>query len=186
MIKLFVKHNININIESGHGLRRAIYRNYIDILEYLLSLPNIKVNKTHFTRKQYNYLDRKNKLDPHIISLFQKYNSNALNNHINLNSKLLLACSTQNNKQIKKLLSQGVDILSLGSSQIVFNHPIYKENDLIIESYARKYFAMKKIRRILFGRRGIIHNIKYKLGRKRVFSEFESLEEEINKKVRFE
>lgn len=186
IIRLFVEHGIDININDGHALRRAIYRNYQNILEYLLKLPNIQVNKTHFTRKQYRYLDRKNKLDPYMVRLFETYNPAVIQNIVNVNTKLLVACSTQKVKQIEMLLASGADIFSLGTIQTVFHHPVYKQNDFILEQYARKYFALKRISRILFGRRGIVHNVQYKLGRKRVYAEFDSLEEHIHKKVRLE
>lgn len=181
VIKLLVEHKIDINTDNGHVLRRAIYRNYTDIIRYLLSLPCIRVNKTHFTKKQYSYLQQNNKLDEYIISLFKKYNPKILHvSSIGSNVHLLLACSQKNNKSINSALHRGADILSLGSVSYVFNHPIYKNNDLILEEYSKKYFAIKRIKRILFGRRGIIHDIRYKLGRRRIFQEFTELERVIN------
>jgi hypothetical protein len=152
-------------------------------------LPNIKINHTHFTKKQYLYLQRTNKLNQNIIKLFQIHNPKLINS---MNDQLLLACSVpsmssmSNNQKIKCWLEHGADILSLGSVSFVFHHPIYSKNEFILETYARKYFALKKIARILFGRRGVVHDIQYKLGRKRVFAEFASLEEDMNKKIRFE
>jgi hypothetical protein len=182
IIRFLVERGVDVNANNGHALRRAIYRNYTDILNYLVQLPHIEINCTHFTQKQYLYLQRKNKLNQYIIKLFQTHNPKLINN---VDDELLLACSTQDNQKMKCWIEYGANILSLGSVLFVFHHPIYSKNEFLLETYARKYFALKKISRILFGRRGIIHNIQYKLGRKRVFAEFESLEEEISKKVRF-
>lgn len=50
----------------------------------------------------------------------------------------------------------------------------------ILEKYAREYFAYKRITRIIFGRRGIVHDIRYRLGRRRIYKEFEYLEYSVN------
>lgn len=183
IIKLLVNYGADININNNHPLRRAIYKDP-EILQYLLDNPNIITDKTHFTKRQYNYLHYNNKLNPYLISLFQKYNPKVIIQKDN-QQELLLACAIGNNSEIKRLLYDGCDILSLGSLDFVFNHPIYKENEYLLVEYARKYFALKKIKRIIFGRRGIVHNIKYKLGRKRVFAEFDDLENQLSKKMKY-
>lgn len=181
-IRLFVEKNkIDININNGHGLRRAIYRNYTSIIQYLLSRPDIIVNKTHFTSKQYLYLETRNKLDKYMISLFERYNPAIFNKkQIEVNSKLMLTCclTPQDTDKIKSLIyDNGADILTLGKINNVFQHPLYTQNEFILTEYCKKYFAFKRITRILFGRRGIFHNIQYKWGRRRIYKEFDELDE---------
>jgi hypothetical protein len=184
LIRLFVeKNNIDININNGHALRRAIYRSYTDIVEYLLSRPNIVVYNTHFTRRQYRYLETNNKLSTSIEKLFKKYNPKLFKKE-KVNQQLMMACCLQNTEKIKSLLfDEGADVLSLGPVDFVFQHPLYRQNEMLLEEYAKKYFALKRITRILFGRRGIVHDIRYKLGRKRIFAEFDGLDEYIRKRM---